>query len=552
MEEPGEFELEDNHDDTAKDTELENAASETSSSEETFGAENADKSEKGEETERKRNRLLAFALIMLGVFTAARIFIAHATPLLSAEAYYWLWSTRPAAGYYDHPPMIAYWIRAGTELLGESELGVRLMPLLLGTGAILLFYLLCREMLRDRRAAVVGLLFGAFAPFYLPFATGATPDAPLMFFWTLALWAFIVGYKRGNAWLWLLAGISAGLAIISKYNGFQLPIVLFVFMLLTPRGREYLRGAKPYMALLAAAMVAAPNMLWALSRGGSTMGIPFRDGLSLAEAATNIGAFAALPFLWLTPLLALAWIGATLRGIFDKDTRRDEMFLFGCCAGWLPLLMFAAMAPLNFVHAQWVAPCFVAAAPMMFFSFARKREDGTRLPGPLFTKIGLVFGCLLMAVLLIAPVFIIELAPLDGEGPIMGKISELKEEIHGWDRIQARLNAEIDRLDDGRLFIVSSNYHRVSTAAWLTRNRIPCLPIQHGERFGQFRYWYEDGMYNGWNAIMFEKGEREKYLDLGLEYFEEVRQLEPERIRSEEREIRVFSLFECRGFRGME
>ena len=549
MEDPFEFEIDDESSGKSEEPASEEAAPEESKPDETGGSGGAEKSEK---PAKPRNRLLTFALAMLAVFTAARIFIAYATPLLAAEAYYWLWSTRPAAGYYDHPPMIAYWIRAGTELIGEIELGVRLLPLLLGTGAIFLFYLLCREMLRDKRAATVGLLFGAFAPFYLPFAIGATPDAPLMFFWTLTLVAFIAGYKRDNAWLWLLAGISVGLTIISKYNGFQLPIILFVFLLLTPRGREYLSGAKPYMALLAAAMVAAPNMIWTLSRGGSTMGIPFRDGLSLEEAATNIGAFATLPFIWLTPLLALAWIGATIRGLFIRERRRDEMFIFGLCAGWLPLLMFAAMAPLNFVHAQWVAPCFVAAAPIMFFSFASKNEGVKKRSGPLFTKIGLGFGCVMIAAALIAPVFIIRFAPLDGEGPVMSHMSKFKEEIHGWDQITDRLNAEIDRLDDGRLFIASTNYHRVSTAAWLTGNRVPALPLRYGERFGQFRYWHEEGMYNGWNALMYEKGEDDEYLDLALELFEEVKKLEPERIRSEDREIRVFSLYECRGFRGLD
>ena len=553
MKEPHEFELEDENETAGASGKPESGRDMHERDDTQWdepAPENAGKGEEAEKPGKPGNRLLKLSLILLVVFAAARVFIAAVVPLLAAESYYWLWSTRLAAGYYDHPPMIAYWIRLGTELIGETELGVRLLPLVLNTLVIFIFYLLCREMLRDRRAALVGLLFGVFAPFYIPFATGATPDAPLMFFWTLALWTFIVGYKRDNPWLWLAAGISTGLAIISKYNGFQLPIVFFAFLLITPRGRQYLRRPAPYMALLAAALVAAPNIIWTLNRGGSTMGIPFRAGLSLEEAKTNILAFLSLIPLWLTPFLALAWVWGTLRGIFNRQTRRDEMFIFGLCAGWLPLLMFAGLAPARFIHAQWVAPCFVAAAPMALAAFASDRKRGWSWPGRRFTGFGAAFGGVLMALLLVAPALVIHFAPLDGKGLITQHMSRLKEEFHGWDQLADRLNAEIDRHDDGRFMLASSNYHRLTTAMWLTGNRIPGLPMRKGERFGQFIYWYEEGMYNGWDALIFEKGGDSGSLQLALEVFEEVEVIEPERVISDGREIRSFDLFIGRGFRG--
>ena len=44
-------------------------------------------------------------------------------PLSADEAYYWLWSRHLAAGYYDHPPAIAFVIRAGTLLFGDTPFG---------------------------------------------------------------------------------------------------------------------------------------------------------------------------------------------------------------------------------------------------------------------------------------------------------------------------------------------------------------------------------------------------------------------------------------------
>ena len=41
------------------------------------------------------------------------------------EAYYWIYSEYLAWGYFDHPPMVAVFIKLGTLLFGNTELGVR-------------------------------------------------------------------------------------------------------------------------------------------------------------------------------------------------------------------------------------------------------------------------------------------------------------------------------------------------------------------------------------------------------------------------------------------
>src|ERR1700749_3202797 len=64
------------------------------------------------------------ALTILAL-TALRLVAAAWTPLTFDEAYYWLWSKHLAGGYYDHPPMVALVIRAGTMIAGDTELGGR-------------------------------------------------------------------------------------------------------------------------------------------------------------------------------------------------------------------------------------------------------------------------------------------------------------------------------------------------------------------------------------------------------------------------------------------
>src|SRR5437868_8264735 len=70
------------------------------------------------------------ALVILAL-VALRLVAAAFTPVTFDEAYYWMWSKNLAGGYYDHPPMVAYVIRAGTMIAGDTELGVRLVSILL-------------------------------------------------------------------------------------------------------------------------------------------------------------------------------------------------------------------------------------------------------------------------------------------------------------------------------------------------------------------------------------------------------------------------------------
>ena len=62
--------------------------------------------------------------LILG-FAALHLALAAFLPLVEDEAYYRLWASAPALGYYDHPPVVAWAIAAGEALFGETPFGVR-------------------------------------------------------------------------------------------------------------------------------------------------------------------------------------------------------------------------------------------------------------------------------------------------------------------------------------------------------------------------------------------------------------------------------------------
>src|SRR5215468_9510198 len=77
-------------------------------------------------------RLIRNTSIVVLALLVLRLLAAAWTPITFDEAYYWTWSKHLAGGYYDHPPMVALVIRAGTLIAGDTEFGVRLVSILLG------------------------------------------------------------------------------------------------------------------------------------------------------------------------------------------------------------------------------------------------------------------------------------------------------------------------------------------------------------------------------------------------------------------------------------
>ena len=70
-------------------------------------------------------RPLVMAAAIIAAMTLLRIVYASAIELRTDEAYYWTWSQETALSFLDHPPGIAWLIRFGTAIFGDTTLGVR-------------------------------------------------------------------------------------------------------------------------------------------------------------------------------------------------------------------------------------------------------------------------------------------------------------------------------------------------------------------------------------------------------------------------------------------
>ena len=129
--------------------------------------------------------LVIFILALLAARLTANALAQ--TDLVSNEAQYWSWSLELAWGFFSKPPMIAWVIRATTELCGSGEACLRSFPAVLSAIATWFVFLAGRALYDARLGFWSAIVFDTL-PLIAFLAAAVTPDVPLLLFWSVALY----------------------------------------------------------------------------------------------------------------------------------------------------------------------------------------------------------------------------------------------------------------------------------------------------------------------------------------------------------------------------
>ncbi|MDD4603376.1 MAG: glycosyltransferase family 39 protein [Bacteroidales bacterium] len=213
------------------------------------------------------NRKINIALIVLLVLSAvARGLIAGSIELGNDEVYYWTYAKFPALSHFDHPPMVGFVIQLFTfNLTFDSEFFLRLAAVVLGTFSTWFMFLIGRLIKNSLTGLYAALLFtGSFYGFILS-GTFILPDSPQVFFWLLTLYLLLKSLTdtdltsvSRNALF--MAGVTAGLALLSKYHSVFLVTGAFMYVLLY--NRKWFRAKELYGAFLVLALLFLPVIFW--------------------------------------------------------------------------------------------------------------------------------------------------------------------------------------------------------------------------------------------------------------------------------------------------
>ncbi len=406
-------------------------------------------------------------------FTALRLVAAGTIHLTEDESYYRLWAMHLQFGYLDHPPMIAWWIRAGETIFGDTPLGVRLVPTLAAGLTTWLIADLARRLGASPHTAFrAALWYNATLTVCLG-GMLAIPDAPASLFWTITLWSLAQFWDSKKASWWLAAGAAAGLAVMSKYSALFLAPGVLLWLLLVPGGREELRKPGPWIAAVVAGLIFSANVVWNAQHDWLTFTKQFGRvaprGIYLSHLAELLGT----QFLVFTPLMAI-YAG---NGIWQGWRERAQT---GAVRLILPVATSAPFAVYLLIHSlhdrvqgHWPAPLFGALAISAAVAAERfgKTQRG-RVLRALAPAAGYLVGATAFAVMgLPTPTF---LGPFDPTQP-----------LRGWPQFARDVEAE--RVKTGAAWVGTDSYGMFAQLNDEHRTRAPLLDLTERDR-----YWATD------------------------------------------------------------
>jgi 4-amino-4-deoxy-L-arabinose transferase-like glycosyltransferase len=304
-----------------------------------------------------------------------------ARELVPDEAYYWTWSRHLAASYLDHPPVIAYLIRLGTALIGNTELGVRCLAGILVAGAVLILTLATRRLVSDFHAASFVPIALLLSPMVAVVGSIVTPDTPACFFQSAAL-AAALGIFAPNTtgarhpMKWLMFGIAMGLALDSKYTSVLLGVAILLAMLSCAEGRRHFLTPWPWLAAVVTAAIFSPVIIWNARHHWASFRFQLWHGIGSGSASAwhNLVNYIGGQIAICTPVLLGVCLAALV--IYWRRKSNPMHIRILLYAATVPLVFFGLSAIRRRVEANW--PMFTYFPAIILFAIYLSENWGRR------------------------------------------------------------------------------------------------------------------------------------------------------------------------------
>jgi dolichol-phosphate mannosyltransferase len=322
-----------------------------------------------------RARAAALGVVLYAV--ALRLVYSGSVELLPEETYYWNYARHLDIGYLDHPPMVAWLIRLGTAVFGQTQFGVRAGALGCGLIASFFTYRLTRNLFGES-AALAALVLAQVLPFFFLSGLLMTPDAPLTAAWAAELYFLERALVAERSAAWLGVGLALGVGAISKYSIGLLVPVTCAFMLWDAHARRWWLRWQPYAAALIALAIFSPFIVWNAEHDWASFA--FQTSRRLAEAprfALHKLIASALVLITPTGLLAVAAAFISTKTWDEDGAARRRLFIR--LAILIPLAVFALFSLRHEVKLDWTGAPWTAALPVMAAGMLAGKTGLTRL-----------------------------------------------------------------------------------------------------------------------------------------------------------------------------
>lgn len=267
-------------------------------------------------------------------------------PVYADEAYYYVWSQHPQLSYFDHPAMVSWLISLGHLFFSfadtplTSSLVLRSFFILISSLTLVVWNQILEKKNFSSNQQVLFFTLFLLNPLLGPGSIIATPDVPLVFFWSLSYLCFLHVVEKPTLKWSAFLGASLGLAFCSKYH-----IVLFVIS-----GLIYLAVSKKIKTLSVLGVLTTiifgfifslPVVYWNFKNDWVSFRFQLNHGLGRID----------YDWLWTISFILgqILISGPLVFKEFIKNRSRDSSFVFGATQ----LLFFCFSSFKGVVEANW-------------------------------------------------------------------------------------------------------------------------------------------------------------------------------------------------------
>ena len=278
--------------------------------------------------------------------------------LFPDEARYWWWSRTLDFGYFSKPPLIAWVIAGATHICGNAEACLRAPAPLFYAGTALVGFFIAQHLYGERVGWWSGLCI-ALATGVVFSARIISTDVALLFFWAVALLAYVKIIDVPKLGWSIMLGFALGFGLLAKYAMIYFLLGAIAVSFIDPAARILWRRWQVWLALAIALCLLAPNLIWNATHHFATLhhtwGNIIGDGLHpdllgpFVFLAAQFGVYGPVSFAVFLLLLVLP-----SRFRFE---RADRIML----AFALPALVIVTLGGLaTSVEANWAAPAGIS------------------------------------------------------------------------------------------------------------------------------------------------------------------------------------------------
>lgn len=382
-------------------------------------------------------------------------------PINPDEAYYWLWSKKLQLSYFDHPPLIAYFIKLFT-LFSNHVFFIRLTNIFCIGGGAWFLYCLAFKMF-DAKAAFYTLWIFLIVIAVQVGLVITTVDSVLVLFWCASLfftYKFLFENHQKSVYL---NGLCIGLAMLGKYTAVLLPVSLVLFLIVSKYRTNFFKK-KFYICVILAVTVFSPVIFWNAQNDWISFTFQLDHGIQKKHnfSWTMMWKFLAGSMAVFHPILSFVLFGFIAKNLRQNLT--DSRMLFLLLPLFFVLPFFAYNAGFTKAEINWALPGFLSAGVFLGHKMRHMKKT-------LLASTGLT----------VLAVFIVKLAvflPID-EG-----LKEFKQRFISFEAFKSKLKVNPKKYD----YILGEYHGRAADLAYALQmpNKIT---IVTPERFSQFDLW---------------------------------------------------------------